>query len=72
MWTGPMKRLRARLAVGLDPQQVVPVAEQVRFKRGLMGGQSVRIDSQIQGLTAEGDVVFVIVSTPRMVIQRPM
>ena len=45
-------------AVGLDPQHVVPVAEQVRYKRGLVGGNSVVVDTQVQGLTADGDVVL--------------
>jgi len=49
---------RCLLGVGLDPQLLSPVAEQVRFKRGLVGGTSVRLETAIQGLTARGDVVL--------------
>ena len=49
---------RKVVAAGLDPQAIVPVAEQVRYKRGLVGGNSVVVETQIQGLTVEGDVVL--------------
>jgi acyl-CoA thioesterase FadM len=49
---------RQMIAVGLDPQRIVPVADQVRFKRGLTGGTSVTLETQIQGLTSSGDVVL--------------
>jgi len=49
---------RQMISAGLDPQQLVPIAEQVRFKRGLEGGTSVVIETQIQGLTSLGDVVL--------------
>jgi acyl-CoA thioesterase FadM len=49
---------RQMIAAGLDPQRIVPVADQVRFKRGLTGGTSVTVETQIQGLTSSGDVVL--------------
>ena len=49
---------RRLVDAGLNPQRVVPIAEQVRFKRGLVGGQSVKLQTQIQGLTEQGDVVL--------------
>ena len=49
---------RRLVAAGLNPQHVVPIAEQVRFKRGLVGGQAVKLHTQIQGLTEQGDVVL--------------
>ncbi len=49
---------RRVVAAGHDPQRIVPVAEQVRYKRGLTGGTSVTVETQIQGLTEAGDVVL--------------
>ena len=49
---------RCLIAVGLDPQQLVPVADQVRFKRGLVGGNRVSVSTQIVGLTSDYSVVL--------------
>ena len=49
---------RVLLAAGLDPQALVPVAEQVRFKRGLLGGTAAVVETQIVGMSAMGDVVL--------------
>ena len=49
---------RKVIASGLDAQKIVPIAEQVRYKRGLVGGTAVVIETQLQGLTKEGDVVL--------------
>ena len=49
---------RQLVASGHDPQQLVPVAEQVRYKRGLTGGTSVMLETEIQGFTENGDVVL--------------
>ena len=49
---------RCLIAAGLDPQEMVPVAEQVRFKRGLVGGNRVSVSTQIVGLTGDGAVVL--------------
>lgn len=49
---------RLLIGAGLDPQKLVPVAEQVRFKRGLIGGCAVVVETQVKGFTAAGDVVL--------------
>lgn len=49
---------RCLIAAGLDPQNMVPVAEQVRFKRGLVGGNRVNVSTQIVGLAGDGSVVL--------------
>ena len=49
---------RLLIRAGLDPQDLVPVAEQVRFKRGLIGGCAVVVETQVKGFTAAGDVVL--------------
>lgn len=49
---------RKVVEAGLDPQKVIPIAEQVRYKRGLLGGNSVVIETHIQGLTSAGDAVL--------------
>ena len=49
---------RCLIAAGLDPQQLVPVADQIRFKRGLVGGNRVSVSTQIMGLTSDYSVVL--------------
>ena len=49
---------RKLVAAGYDPQKLVPVAEQVRFKRGLEGGTSVMVETQLEGFTVDGHVVL--------------
>lgn len=44
-------------AAGLRPVEVVPVAERVRFKTGVLGGERVHVEGRITGTTARGDVV---------------
>lgn len=40
---------RALAAVHADPQRLVPVAEQVRFRTAAVGGDRVRVDSEVVG-----------------------
>ena len=49
---------RCLVAAGLDPQDMVPVAEQVRFKRGLVGGTRGHVATQLVGTTEAGDAVL--------------
>ena len=49
---------RCLLASGLDPQAMVPVADQVRFKRGLVGGTRGHVATELVGTTASGDAVL--------------
>jgi len=49
---------RCLVAAGLDPQSMVPVADQVRFKRGLVGGTRASVSTQIVGITADHSVVL--------------
>lgn len=48
---------RALLAAGLDPVAVVPVAEEVLFKSGVVAGETVRVESVAKGFTASGAAV---------------
>ncbi|MDG1484668.1 MAG: hotdog domain-containing protein [Myxococcota bacterium] len=46
-----------RLAtLGADPTLLVPVAEEIRFRRGVLAGQDVVVESHLSG-TADGDAV---------------
>ncbi len=49
---------RALAAAGLDPQQLVPVAEQVDWKRGAVAGERVVVRTCAVGLTGAGDAVL--------------
>lgn len=49
---------RALAARGVDPQRLVPVAEQVDWKRGAVAGQAVRVLSQAVGWTGQDDAVL--------------
>ncbi len=44
--------------LGLDPLHLCPVAERVRWRRGVQGGDTVVITTHRAGRTAKGDVVF--------------
>lgn len=49
---------RALVAAGVDPQGLVPVAEQVAFKVGALAGQQVEVRTRVVGRTAGGDVIL--------------
>jgi acyl-CoA thioesterase FadM len=49
---------RALLAAGLDPVAVVPVAEEVLFKSGVVAGEKVRVESTAEGWTESGAAVI--------------
>ena len=49
---------RALTAVGVDPQRLVPVAEQVAFKIGALAGQQVEVRTRVIGRTAQGHAVL--------------
>lgn len=49
---------RALAAAGIAPLRLVPVAEEVAFKSGVVGGQRVRVETTVRGLTASRDVVL--------------
>ncbi|MCA9573072.1 MAG: hypothetical protein KC656_34790 [Myxococcales bacterium] len=44
-------------AAGMLPVEVVPVAERVRFRAGVLGGEQVLLQGHVEGRTARGDVV---------------
>lgn len=44
-------------ATGTRPVEVVPVAERVRFKSGVLGGEQVVVEGRLTGTTARGDAV---------------
>ena len=48
--------LQRLAALGADPTLLVPVAEEIRFRRGVLAGQAVVVESQLSG-TAGGDAV---------------
>jgi len=43
---------------GVDPQNVVPVADNLRFRRALMAGEDVVVNTELQGFTSAGDAVL--------------
>jgi acyl-CoA thioesterase FadM len=43
---------------GIAPLRLVPVAEEVTFKSGVVAGDDVRVETRLSGLTAAGDAVF--------------
>ncbi len=43
---------------GLTPVELVPVAEQVRFRTGVLGGEAVRVEIRLTGRTDRGDAVI--------------
>lgn len=49
---------RQLTSAGLNPQMMAPVAEELRYKRGLSAGTRVHIETRIAGQTAEGHVVL--------------
>lgn len=49
---------RVLLAAGLDPVALVPVAEEVQFKRPANAGDAVRVETRLVGRTATGDAVL--------------
>ena len=49
---------RALAAAGIAPLRLVPVAEEVAFKSGVVGGQRVRVETVVRGLTESSDVVL--------------
>jgi acyl-CoA thioesterase FadM len=49
---------RQLTSAGLNPQMMVPVAEELRYKRGLSAGTRVNIETRIVGQTERGHVVL--------------
>jgi len=49
---------RALAAAGVDPQGLVPIAEQIAFKRGALAGDEVDVRSRLVGVTRSGDAVI--------------
>jgi len=49
---------RQLTTTGHNPQMMLPVAEQIRYKRGLSAGTNVSVETRILGTTATGDVVL--------------
>ncbi len=49
---------RVLAASGHDPQRLLPVAEQVRFKSGVVGGTDVVVECWLKGQTEHGDAVI--------------
>lgn len=49
---------RVLRAAGLDPQELVPVAEEVSWKRAANAGDRVVVETRLDGRTADGDVVL--------------
>jgi acyl-CoA thioesterase FadM len=49
---------RVMAPAGLDPAELVPVAERILFRQGATAGDRIHVRSQRRGVTAEGDVVL--------------
>lgn len=49
---------RVAVAAGLAPVDVVPIADQVRFKAGVLGGERVDLEGQLIGRTSRGEAVL--------------
>ncbi len=49
---------RLLTTAGINPQMMVPVAEELRYKRGLTAGTRVNIETRIVGETEQGHVVL--------------
>lgn len=45
-------------AIGVPPVALAPVAEEITYRAGVTGGQRVRVESRVTGLTAEGHAVI--------------
>jgi acyl-CoA thioesterase FadM len=45
-------------ALGVPAVALAPVAEEITYRAGVTGGQRVRVESRVSGLTAEGHVVI--------------
>ncbi len=50
--------MRALAAAGIDPQLLVPVAEQLVFKRGALAMEELRVRTRLAGRTQAGDAVL--------------
>lgn len=49
---------RALAAASIAPVRLVPVAEEVTFKSGVVAGDEVRVETSVRGITAGNDVVL--------------
>lgn len=49
---------RALAAAGIAPIRLVPVAEEVAFKSGVVAGDRVRVETSVRGTTLDGSVVL--------------